>query len=186
MRTEYRFMSDNELVNCLAKDCSIDMDQLNITTILNQLTPAKRKLAETVIELYKRSLHQVQNRNQIRSSRDIFKIMNPILSDLDIEEFWFIGISQGGKVIDKARLSIGGIAGVYVDLRVLAKHLLNMGATQCAIIHNHPSGTKQPSAEDKNITDRIKKAMDLLNIRLIDHVIICHDNYYSFADEGMI
>ena len=186
MKPEYRFMTDTELINCVVSDNCMDMTQLNMSTILNQLTPAKRKFAETMIELYKRSLQQTANRAAIRCSADIFRLMQPVLCDLEVEEFWFVGLNNSGKVIDKVRLSIGGMAGTSVDVRVMAKKLLEINATQCAILHNHPSGAVKPSNEDKNLTAEIKKGLSFLNIRLLDHIIIGHDAYYSFADEGMI
>ena len=78
------------------------------------------------------------------------------------------------------------MAGTFVDVRVMAKKLLEINATQCAILHNHPSVAVKPSNADTNLTAEIKKGLSFLNIRLLDHIIIGHDAYYSFADEGMI
>ena len=189
MKKEYRFLSDGELINCVVNDNAFQaqtLSSMSFDTVIEKLTPARRQLAESIIELYKRSLHQVSERPQIRGSFDVFNLMNPVLSGLAIEEFWIVALNQSGKVIDKVHLSIGGLAGTFVDVRVLVKELLKLNATQCAILQNHPSGNLQPSNEDINLTKKIKQATDLLNIRLIDHVIIGHDKYYSFADEGMI
>jgi DNA repair protein RadC len=106
--------------------------------------------------------------------------------DLPYEEFWVLLLNQSNKVIDTVRISTGGIAGTYVDVRLVLREALLRHATQMAVVHNHPSGNNQPSSEDKNLTSRISKSSDVMNIRLLDHVIICESCYYSFADEGML
>lgn len=189
MKKDYRFLSNNELINCVVNDSRISANSLigiELDTLIEQLTPARQQFAIAIIELYKRSLQTVNDRKQIRSSTDIFNIMCPLLTDLQVEEFWFMALNQSGKVIRKSRISIGGLAATYVDIRVLVKELLKVNATQCVVLHNHPSGYMQPSQEDKALTEKIKKALDILNIRLIDHVIIGQNKYYSFSDEGLI
>ena len=83
-------------------------------------------------------------------------------------------------------MSVGGIAGTGKDVRVILKKMLWLNAVQVALVHNHPSGQTNPSNEDKAVTAALKKATDTMNIRLIDHVIIGKNGYYSFADDGLI
>ena len=186
MNVEYRFLSDNELINSVVSDAGIELEHIDMNQIFERLTPAKRRLAETFIELYKRSLHQVSQRLVIRTAYDIYNLMRPLIGDLSREEFWIIAINHAGKVVAKERHSIGGLAGALVDIRLVIKYLLQNNATQCAICHNHPSGTRRPSPQDQDVTEKLRKALDLFNIRLIDHVIICQEEYYSFCEEGMI
>ena len=149
--------------------------------------PAKSITIMAALELGKRrNLQAAKERVSIRCSRDIFDLFHPLLCDLPLEEFWALLISQSGKVIDQVRISTGGIAGTYVDIRALYREALLRHATQMAVIHNHPSGNNHPSQEDRTLTTRIAKAGETMNIRLIDHVIICESSYYSFADEGLL
>lgn len=149
--------------------------------------PAKSVTLMAALELGKRrNLQETQSRFQIRSSKDIYSLFQPIMCDLEQEEFWVLLLNQACKVIDKVRISIGGIDGTYADVRTILREALLQRSTQMAVVHNHPSGNVQPSQPDKSLTQSIQKAAELMNIRLIDHVIVSEDNYYSFADEGLL
>mgnify|MGYP003367739416 FL=1 len=112
--------------------------------------------------------------------------MGPLIGDLPNEEFWVISLNQSAKLIKKVRISVGGITQTSADIRLIMRVLIDTGATQFAAVHNHPSGNIRPSNEDKRLTEQLKKAAGLLNIRMIDHVIITNGGYYSFGDEGLI
>ena len=149
--------------------------------------PAKSVTIMAALEIGKRrTLQGVQERKVITCSRDIFELLHPLLCDLEQEEFWVILLNQKGKVIDQIRISTGGIDGTYVDIRMILREALLQRATQIAVVHNHPSGNCFPSTPDKQITQRLFDGAQTMNISLIDHVIITTDNFYSFADEGMI
>lgn len=149
--------------------------------------PAKSLTVMAALELGKRrKLQETNERKQITYSKDIYDLFHPQLCDLPHEEFWILLLNQGSKVIDKIRISSGGIDGTYVDVRTVLREALLQHATQIALIHNHPSGNTTPSAEDKQLTRNIREASKVMNIRLADHVIICDGKYHSFADEGEI
>lgn len=149
--------------------------------------PAKSITIMAALELGKRrKLQAVKERTHIVTSRDIYTIFQPLMCDLEKEEFWILLLNNAGKVIDKLRISIGGIDGTYADVRTILREALLRRATQLALIHNHPSGNCTPSQLDKNLTEHIRQGAQTMNIRLIDHVIVCEDKYYSFADEGLI
>ena len=114
------------------------------------------------------------------------KLQNIRECDLAQEEFWVLLLNQATKLIDKIRISSGGIDGTYADVRSILREALMQRATQIAVVHNHPSGNIQPSQPDRTLTEHIRKAADTMNIRLIDHVIVCEDGFYSFADEGLL
>ena len=101
------------------------------------------------------------------------------MCDLAQEEFWVLLLNQATKLIDKIRISSGGIDGTYADVRSILREALMQRATQIAVVHNHPSGNIQPSQPDRTLTEHIRKAADTMNIRLIDHVIVCEDGFYS-------
>ena len=123
---------------------------------------------------------------KITSSQSVFHLMQPILGDLPHEEFWVIYVNNSNKVLRKLQLSKGGITGTLVDVRLAFKSALEIGAVAIILIHNHPSGTLKPSTADKNLTDKIKTAGLSLDVKVLDHIIITEDSYFSFADEGLI
>ena len=109
-----------------------------------------------------------------------------MFADIEKEEFWAVYLNQANRVIRKERLSSGGLTGTLVDVRLIMKGALLSNATGMIIAHNHPSGNENPSGEDNRITEQIKKAADSLNIRLIDHIIITSNTYYSYVENGML
>lgn len=149
--------------------------------------PAKSITVMAALELGKRrKLQSVKERRQIICSKDIYEIFQPVMCDLEREEFWILLLNQAAKLIDKIRISTGGIDGTYADVRTILREALLQRATQIVVAHNHPSGNIRPSQPDKTLTEHIRKAAGTMNIRLIDHVIVCEDAYFSFADEGLL
>lgn len=149
--------------------------------------PAKSITIMAALELGKRrKLQSVQERKVIACSTDIYNVFQPVMCDLDREEFWVLLLNQGMRVIDKVRISTGGIDGTYADVRTILREALMQKATQIAVAHNHPSGNIRPSQADKQLTERIRSAANTMNIRLIDHLVVCEETYFSFADEGLL
>ena len=142
--------------------------------------------AVSYTHLNRRRLQEIKERVVIRCSKDIYEIFHPLMCDLALEEFWVLLINQGNKVIGSVRISTGGIAGTFVDVRSILREALLQRATQIAVVHNHPSGNACPSQEDRALTQRIFNAAKSMDIKLIDHVIVCDGKYYSFADEGLV
>ena len=149
--------------------------------------PAKSITVMAALELGKRRKQQdAKERVRITCSKDIYDIFQPIMCDLEREEFWVLLLNQAAKLIDKIRISMGGIDGTYADVRTILREALLQRATQIAVVHNHPSGNTRPSQQDKTLTEHIRKATETMNIHLIDHVIVCEEQFYSFADEGLL
>ncbi len=123
---------------------------------------------------------------KITSSKDAFSIFQPIIGDLDHEEFWVLFLNNANKVIQKKQISLGGKTGTIVDPRIVFRSALECGATGIILGHNHPSGTLKPSQSDKNITQKLKQAGLSLDINVLDHLIITEKNYFSFADESIL
>ncbi|MFV0366044.1 MAG: RadC family protein [Mangrovibacterium sp.] len=138
-------------------------------------------------ELARRRKEQdVLERSVITTSRHVADIFRPILEDLPHEEFWVMILSQANKVMGKQRISSGGITGTVADVRLILKYALENMASGIILCHNHPSGTMTASLEDKKITQKIKQAASIMDIRLLDHIIIAHQKYLSFGDEGIL
>ncbi len=143
-------------------------------SIVSAMELGRRRRAEDAIVLTK-----------ITSSKVIFEIMQPVIGELPHEEFWVVYLNNSNKVILKSQLSKGGITGTLVDVRLVFKTALEIGATSLILCHNHPSGTLKPSEADKHITAKLKLAGDSLEIKVLDHLIITEHNYFSFVDEGI-
>jgi DNA repair protein RadC len=125
-------------------------------------------------------------KNKITSSSSVFELMQPVIGELQHEEFWIIYVNNSNKVIQKNQLSKGGITGTLVDVRLVLKNALEVGATGLILAHNHPSGTLKPSEADKQITQKLKAAAQSLDIKVLDHLIITEKAYFSFADENTL
>ena len=192
---EKRFISDDEVVYQVTNNLNTakkvgkllrDKENVTIEEIIEELSPARRNLALSVIELYKRIQGRKQNLIQIRNSEQIYQHMYHDMADLEVEECWVILLNQAAKVIRKVRISRGGLASTQVDIRVVLKEALKVNATSLILTHNHPSGNIHPSGDDDRLTDSLFKAAKTMNIRLLDHVIVADGAYYSYADEGRI
>jgi len=125
-------------------------------------------------------------RDSIRSSRDAFLQFYPILCDLLHEELWIALTNHASKVIEKVRISQGGIGETTADLRFIMKSAINTVCHGIVLCHNHPSGNLQPSPQDDMLTSRVGQVAQLMNIQLLDHIIISDKYYYSYADEGRL
>ncbi|GGD29528.1 RadC family protein [Hyunsoonleella pacifica] len=144
-------------------------------TIAAALELGRRRRGEEALE-----------KKKITSSTSVFELMQPIIGELEHEEFWIIYLNNSNKVIQKNQISKGGITGTLVDVRLVLKNALEVGATGLILSHNHPSGTLKPSEADKSITQKLKSAALGLDIRVLDHLIITEKAYFSFADENML
>ena len=195
MKTNYRALSDSELLHHItgcheqAVKYTGKLTGCEITSVdelFSELTPKRKELAEAAVELYKRVQIKQAERRQVVSSETACEILRPLIGDIEREEFWAIYLNQSNRVIRKERLSAGGLTGTLVDVRMIMKEAILCNATGMIIAHNHPSGNEKPSGEDNRITEQVKKAAETLNIRLVDHIIITSNTYYSYVDNGML
>jgi DNA repair protein RadC len=132
----------------------------------------------------RRQSAEVKDLQKITTSKDAYDLLNPLMADLNEEEFRIILINKANKVIGIELMSTGGRAGTVADPRVIFKSALLSNATSVVVAHNHPSGNLKPSMEDISLTKKLKEAGNFLEIKLLDHLIITNKGYYSFADEG--
>jgi DNA repair protein RadC len=128
----------------------------------------------------------VLKKQKISCSKDIADLLNPHLSDLIHEEFWVILLNRANNIIYKTAISKGGISGTVADPRLIFKTAIEYNASGIILSHNHPSGNIKPSEADIQLTKKIKEAGKNLDIEILDHIIIAGENYFSFADEGML
>ena len=122
----------------------------------------------------------------ITCSKDVYEFMRAELMDIQHEEFWIILLKRNNEIIAKKQISKGGVSGTLVDPKIVFKHALDRQASILVLIHNHPSGNINASQTDINLTKKIKKAGDLLDISIIDHIIYTNAGYYSFVDHSLV
>lgn len=134
----------------------------------------------------RRKTSDALDRKKITQSSDLFELFEPILLDLNHEEFWVAFMNGANKVLDTKRLTQGGMRQTVVDVPMLLRMGLERSSHAIAVAHNHPSGENYPSKEDLSITQKIKTGCEAVGIRLLDHIIIAGGKYYSFADEGKL
>ncbi|NOR28146.1 MAG: DNA repair protein RadC [Lutibacter sp.] len=141
----------------------------------------------TALELgRRRRLEEALEIPKITSSTAVFNMMQPLIGELQHEEFWVIYLNNSNKVLFKQQLSKGGLTGTLVDVRLLYKKAIELCATALILCHNHPSGKLQASNADKLITNKLKLAGETLDIKVLDHIIITENAYFSFADENIL
>lgn len=194
--SEFRTMDMAELAYILTNRESVSMmvkeeevvygNTCTLRDIIADMTPARRRVALAAIEFHRRGQALFAKSPTITSSNDIFKLMSPVLTDLEVEEAWVLFFNHGSKLIRKQRISIGGLSATQVDVRVILKEALLCNAVAFCLIHNHPSGNINPSASDDRLTRMVFEAGNTLNIKLLDHIIVGNDKYFSYADEGRI
>ena len=156
-------------------------------TTIHGIGQARAVTIAAALELgRRRRLADMPETPQIKCSRDVFDLVSPSLSDLPHEEFWILFLNRSNKVINRMRLSQGGISGTVTDVRLIMKKAIENLSSGIIVCHNHPSGNLNPSESDSKITNKIKEAGAIMDIQLLDHLIICDRDYYSFADNGLI
>lgn len=179
-----------ELMRKVLNDCHNDLNELGKATVdelclYKGIGPAKAISILAASELGKRRKEEeVKERKAILSSCDVYHYFYPLMCDLATEECWVLLLNQASKVIDRVKVSAGGLASTAVDVRCILREALLKRAVAMALCHNHPSGSIRPSAEDDCLTEHLDKAAKVMNIRLIDHVILTDGKFYSYADEG--
>lgn len=186
---DMREATEKELISELTNKPIVSEEwsgEYRLERLFDSLTPQRRRIAKAAVELYKRREIGRDKRKSIRSSEDIYKEMKPYLCDLQNEEFWIICLNQSCKVMNKVRISVGGITQTAADIRLIMRELVEVNATCFVAVHNHPSGNARPSGADNQLTERLKNAGNLFDIRMIDHVIVTYGGYYSYDDEGLL
>ncbi len=149
--------------------------------------PGKAVVLLAAVELARRyAVTTPPGKHPIRQSRDAYRHLQPLFVDLMHEEFWVLYLNNANHVQESFQLSKGGLTGTLVDVRLILKRALELGAVGLILAHNHPSGNLRPSKADLQITRKTKKAAGFMDIRLLDHLIVHGPEYYSFADEGQL
>ena len=149
--------------------------QAKAITITAALELGRRRAATEGMDTFK-----------VNSSKGIAQYLKEKYQDLDHEQFGCVYLNIANKIISIDTISKGGLSATIVDTRIILKSALDHRASALILFHNHPSGNLQPSSQDIQVTQKMKAASDMLDIKLLDHIIISHAGYFSFADENLI
>ena len=187
-----RHMTAVELARQILKEAGNSLQELGRKGIgelvrIKGVGPAKATSILAALELGRRRAGmQYSEKIPVKSSETVYRLFHPLMGDLEHEEFWLLMLNRANRILGRFKVSQGGLSGTVIDTRIILKKALDNLASSIIVCHNHPSGNKQPSDADVKITEKLKKAAEMLEIKLLDHVIIADKSYFSFADEGLI
>ena len=122
----------------------------------------------------------------ISSSDDVVRLMRGQLESISHEECWVLYLTSSNRLIERQRVSQGGVQATVVDHRLIVKRALELLSTQIIMVHNHPSGAASPSEADKVLTRKVAEAAALFDIKLLDHIIISKEGSFSFRRESLL
>lgn len=192
LRTGTRQMNAIDIARTLLKDSEgrlsalsgLSIDRLCMT---EGIGPGKAVTMAAAFEIARRYAMEKATvaSDTISSPRDVFRIMYPMMKNLDHEECWCIFLNKANRMLSRERMSSGGAESTVIDNKAIIRKALEKHATAVIIIHNHPSGNATPSKADMTMTLNLRRALAACELDLTDHVIIGHDNWYSFADEEL-
>ena len=185
-------LSAVDLAKQIMMDCHQNLNELAKRSVIDLqkfkgIGEAKAITLVSALELGRRRKEtEAYNKPQVKTSADVFHYIQPDLMDLHHEEFWILLMNRANKIDKKVRISVGGVAGTIADPKLIFKHALENLASSVILVHNHPSGNNKPSDSDISLTKKLCEAGRFLEIPVLDHVIVCQQTWYSFADEGKI
>ncbi len=122
----------------------------------------------------------------VSSNDEVVALFKPLLAGLPHEEFWAVYLGPSNRILEKVKIGQGGTAGVVVDYKLIVKRALDRLASSMIVVHNHPSGNPSPGESDRMLTERLRAAAELFDIRLLDHVIVTPGESFSFRAEGLL
>ncbi len=173
----------------MASNNLIELSRMSVQSLqkINGIGAVKALNIIAAMELgNRRRSEDALKKEKITSSKDVFEIMHGNLADAPYEEFWILLLNRANRLIRKINISEGGISGTVADPKKIFKMALEYHGSSIILCHNHPSGNHKPSEADIRLTKKMKEAGNLLDLPVLDHIIIGHDKYFSFADEGML
>jgi DNA repair protein RadC len=171
----------------LAGGSLVQLSQIPLERIraLRGLGGAKVLPVLAALELGRRFISEESRLEKIPvvAPAQVYRMMKPVMKGLETEECWVIYLNSARYVIGRECVSSGGLNATILDVKRIVASALERRAQSVVLVHNHPSGNPRPGSEDLNQTLALRRAMDSMSISLLDHVVLCDDSYYSFADE---
>lgn len=167
----------HELAKLSVKDLQVfkGIGEAKAISIVSALELGRRRKASDLLK-----------RENVTCSEDIYEIMKPHLLDIRHEEFWVLYLNQANIIIKKERISKGGISGTVADIKLILKKAVEELSQSIVLVHNHPSGNLRPSQADVQLTKKIREGGRWLDVNVLDHIIFCDHDFFSFADEAYL
>lgn len=190
LRTGTRQESAVEIAQKLLSDCNGYLTEISARSIeslsaIKGIGTTKAITLCAAFELGRRMGEEKfrHRKNAVTGARDVYKIFGPALKGLPREECWVAFLNRSQYLIGKEKISQGDDVSTIFDVGRIVKRCVERQARKLVVVHNHPSGNPTPGKADLTETQKLKEALAPFNIKLIDHVVICDDCYYSFCDE---
>lgn len=178
-------IAENILEQCTLKTLPIEeVSRLRMSAGMGLAKAAKIAASVELARRIAKSKTDVVD--HIQSLEAAEKLLRPIFDRLDHEECWAIYLTNSGRVLDKMRISQGGVRATTVDNKIIIKRAIELLATQIIIAHNHPSDCPEPSHADISMTYSIRNAAEMFDIILLDHIILTQTDSYSFKKFGLL
>lgn len=166
---------------------TLGRNELKDLTSIKGIGPAKAITLMAAFELgRRRAAEQKEEFHIIKSSNDVYELLSPLIIDLPYEELRVLYLNTSNKIIGQKTLSKGGLSSTVVDVKIIGKSAFEFLASNIILVHNHPSGNAKPSKHDIDTTHKVAKAAPFFDCKLLDHIIISRNGYYSFADNKLI
>ena len=140
---------------------------------------------QAALELGRRAFEEMAmlDKRSLTSPELVFRLMLPTLKNLDHEECWVLFLNRANYLIGKEQVSAGSLESTPLDTQKIVRRGIEKQCRHIILVHNHPSGQPRPGEADIRQTERLKKALSLMSITLMDHIIVAEDSFYSFAEE---
>ena len=185
-------MTAVELMKLVLHDCNDNLNTLGKKSLADLMAykgvgEAKAVAIMAACELGKRRQREkAEQRVSLGSAQAIYDYMHTNMQDLDVEEAWVLLMNQNFKLIKPVRISHGGISETAVDVRVIMREAVLNNATVLALCHNHPSNNTTPSGDDNRLTERVRKACEVMRLYFLDHIIVTDGQYFSYRESGRL
>jgi len=193
-------LSDAELLSLILKKCTYEQTEVGVALeLLNKagglrqlfdlrdLPDSQQVVLQAVREIGRRVLKQgMLGQNFVRSPQAVTDYLTASLRDLKREVFKVIFLDKGLKILGEKDMFFGTVDEAAVHPREVVREALFKNASSLVLVHNHPSGKVEPSREDYEITQKIKAACQTVSIRILDHIIIGENQYFSFSERSQI
>ncbi|MDG1331921.1 MAG: DNA repair protein RadC [Crocinitomicaceae bacterium] len=187
-----RSQSAIEIASTILHDSNNDLQELARKSIedlkkFKGIGDAKAILIYAALELGRRKpLTESASTPRLTCSKHCYEFLYPYFADLSHEEFYAVFVNRNNKIISVRQISKGGLTGTVADGKVIFQKALEAKATGIVLAHNHPSGASDPSPADMHLTKSLQKFGTMIDLQILDHLIITDNNYFSFADEGIL
>jgi DNA repair protein RadC len=182
-----RAVAEGVMDECGGRLCEVadvEFPRLRMMSGIGRLRASRLKAA---VELGRRvACEDGAHYDSIKSDEDVVRVMRPVVGSLQHEECWALYLASSGRILERMRISQGGVQATVVDCRLVIKRALELLAVQIVLVHNHPSGSAEPSRQDIELTERVAQASKLFDICLLDHVVVAQLEHYSFRAHGLL